>query len=180
MRNAFVGQLVVTIALAGAGPNVGRARGTFEPVTGQEFDRAVPKDFYLEGNAIPAEKRNAALLKTPAGMRVLFALLDTSGYSSQVQEKYLGMLIAEGGLFVGEINVGVGSYGFGLERPSAPNPGAGRFLLYNQAGEKVGECVARKDLQLNTPRPLQAILTKERARLYLGRYWVELRPLPSV
>ena len=42
------------------------AQSKFEVVAGKAFDSAVPKDFYLEGNAIPTEKRNAVLVKTPA------------------------------------------------------------------------------------------------------------------
>src|ERR1039457_5026395 len=43
------------------------AQNKFEVVTGKAFESAVPKDFYLEGNAIPTEKRNAILVKTPGG-----------------------------------------------------------------------------------------------------------------
>ena len=75
-------------------PSAARAQGGFELVSGKAFDSAVPKDFYLEGNAIPTQKRNAALLKTPAGGRVVFALIDTTGYSSQIQQKYEGMIIS--------------------------------------------------------------------------------------
>ncbi len=66
-----------------------RAQGTFGQVSGKAFDSAVPKDFYLEGNAIPTEKRNAVLLKTPRSARVLFTLIDTSGYSSETRKKYV-------------------------------------------------------------------------------------------
>ncbi len=151
-----------------------RAQGKFEQVSGKDFEKAVPKDFYLEGNAIPTEKRNATLVKTPSGARVIFALIDTTGYSSQIQAKYIGMLIAEGEVSLGDVKVGVGSYGFGFERPAASSNADGKFHVYNQAGAKVGDCAAKKDAQIKTPRPLQVILTGERPRLYLGRYWLEL------
>lgn len=144
-------------------------------VVGKDFDRAMPKDFYLEGSAIPTEKRNAVLVRTPAEFRVLFALLDTTGYSSQTQEKYIGMLITEGSLLLGGVQVEVGSYGFGLERPAATSNADGKFVLYNQAGQKVGECVAKKDTTPSEPpRPLQLVFSQGKARLYLGRYWLEL------
>src|SRR5262252_2085044 len=63
-----------------------RAQAGFRAVTGKEFESAVPKDFYLEGNAIPVEKRNTVLLKTSSGARVLVGLIDTAGYSSQIQQ----------------------------------------------------------------------------------------------
>jgi len=151
------------------------AEGGFAEVTGKEFDSAVPRDFYLEGNAIPTEKRNAVLLKSPAGARLLFALIDTTGYSSQIREKYIGMMIAEGAVSVCGVHLGVGSYGFGLDRPAPNSSEDARFFLYNQAGEKVGDCAAEKDTRIKLPKPLQVVLSKgEPARLYLGRYRVDL------
>src|SRR5215467_3783749 len=93
------------------------AQDHFRLITGEKFAAALPKEFYLEGNAIPTESRNAALVKTSAGARLMVALLDTTGYCSQVQQKYLGMIISEGTTSIGEIPVPVGSYGFGLEKP---------------------------------------------------------------
>jgi len=168
--------LLLAIGLLTIKVNTVRAQGAFEQVTGKTFDGALPDKFYLEGNAIPTQKRNAAMLKTPAGARLIMALLDTSGYSSRIQEKYKGMLITEGSIFLGDLNVGVGSYGFGLETPEPTSDADAKFFLYDQAGEKVGECAAKKDAQIERPRPLQVVLGKEGpAKLYLGRYWIELK-----
>src|ERR1035441_3299736 len=107
-----VGFLVMAFLLAIL-PNTLRAQGGFEPVTGDAFTKAVPNDFYLEGNRIPVDKNNAVFLKNAKGARVVLAIIDTSGYSSQIQQKYLGMLISETKLSVCSIAIGVGSYGFG-------------------------------------------------------------------
>jgi hypothetical protein len=152
-----------------------RAQGSFKQVTGKTFESALPKDFYLEGNAIPTQERNAALLKTPEGARVLFALIDTTGYSSRIKEKYMGMLITEGKLSVCGISVGVGSYGFGLDRPAPPSNAEAKFMLYNQAGQRLGECGAKRDETIKQPRPLSAVVSGGSARLYLGRYELPLK-----
>jgi hypothetical protein len=82
----------------------------------------------------------------------------------------MGMVITEGKVSVCDVPLSVGSYGFGLEKP------AGKFFLYNQAGEKVGDCGAKKDSAVKQPKPLNIVLSKETgARLYLGRYFVELK-----
>jgi hypothetical protein len=73
----------------------------------------VPKDFYLEGNAIPTQKRNAVLVHLPSGARAVFALIDTTGYSANIIAKYVGMIITEGDVSVCGQKVTVGSYGFG-------------------------------------------------------------------
>lgn len=174
-REKFTAGILLTFVFLATGSKPVRAQGRFELVAGKAFASAVPKDFYLEGNAIPTEKRNAALLKNPAGARVVLALIDTSGYSSQIREKYIGMIIAEGKVSVCGNPLSVGSYGFGLDRPSPSANENVKFNLYNQAGEKIAECSAKKDLQLQQPRPLQIILSKDKAaRLYLGRYSLDL------
>jgi len=167
--------LILLAATLAALPGGLAAQGDFTAVTGKAFDSAMPKDFYLEGNAIPTEKRNAALVKTPAGARVLFALIDTTGYSSEIKKKYIGMIIAEGGVSVCGAALGVGSYGFGLDKPAPSSNDDAHFNIYNQAGEKVGDCASKKDSALKLPRPLQVVLTQgSPARLYLGRYSLEL------
>src|SRR5438128_6964779 len=148
---------IAGLALIGAAlcswPECAFGQSALVQVRGKEFDSAVPKDFYLEGNAIPTEKRNAALLKTPGGARVLFALIDTTGYSSEIKKKYIGMVIAEGAVSVCGNALGVGSYGFGLDKPAATSDADATFFLYNQAGEKAAECAAKKDTELKLPRP---------------------------
>ena len=172
----FVGWILVAFALLIITPRGACAQAAFEQLTGKAFESAVPNDFYLEGNRIPVEKRNAALLKTPAGARVVLALIDTTGYSSQIQQKYIGMVITEGKVSVCSVSLDVGSYGFGLEKPAAPSGEEGKFILYNQAGEKVGECGTKKDRGVKQPKPLNIVLSKQvGARLYLGRYFVELK-----
>jgi hypothetical protein len=154
-----------------------RAQGVFKVETGKAFDNAVPRDFFLEGNAIPTEKRNAALVITPSGARMVLALIDTSGYSSQVQEKYIGMLITEGSVEVCGNPVAIGSYGFGLAKAAGASKGQeSKFILYNQAGHKVTECSTMWDAGIQHPRPLRVVVNDNgSARLYLGRSWVELK-----
>ena len=171
-RNLYVGFLLVGLSLV---THKAAAQGKFELVTGKDFQGAVPKDFYLEGNAIPTEIRNTVLLKAPSGSRVLVGLIDTTGYSSQIQKKYIGMLITEEELSINGQKVGVGSYGFGLAKPEAGSSGDGKLMVYNQAGTQTVECAARRDADLKQPRPLQIVLGKDGARLYIERYWVEIK-----
>ena len=68
-----------------------------DKLEGKAFDSACVKDFYLEGNAIPTQKRNTVILKAADGARMVFGLLDTSGYSAEIQQKYAGMMIGSSG-----------------------------------------------------------------------------------
>jgi hypothetical protein len=164
------------VALIGASVQA-NGQGAFSVVTGKTFDGALPGQFYLEGNAIPTEKRNAALVMTPSDRRFLTALLDTSGYSSQVQMKYMGMIINEGPLTVCGKPLGVGSFGFGMKRPGEQSDADATFLLYDQGGKEVSQCSIKKDNELKRPVPLQIVLKGEKsAFLVLGRYVVEIKP----
>ncbi|HET7215572.1 MAG TPA: hypothetical protein VFL79_18425 [Terriglobia bacterium] len=153
------------------------AQGVFKVETGEAFNKIVPRDFVLEENSIPTEKRNSALVLTPSGGRLVAGLLDTSGYSSQVQEKYLGMLISEGTVDVCGHQVATGSYGFGLAKTKGVAGGhPSRLFLYNQAGKMVAECATSWNENLKNPRPLQVVVGGGgTARLYLGRTWVGLK-----
>jgi hypothetical protein len=155
------------------------SQGGFRLETGKAFDSAVPKDFYLEGNAIPVEKRNSVLALTPSGARLVAGLIDTTGYSSEVQQKYIGMIISEGSLDVCGKRVGLGSFGFGLSKAAAASgrqEGPAKFHLYNQAGHEVASCGAPWDAKAEHPRPLDLVPgSGGSARLYLGRNWVELK-----
>lgn len=175
MRRAGAISLAVPVMMVfmGAAATL-KAQAGFEVVTGKAFDSAFVKDFYLEGNSIPTERRNAALIKTPSGARVEFALLDTSGYSSAVQQKYSGMIISEGAISVCGVKLGVGSFGFGTRLPHPSGSGEAQVFFYDQAGAKLGECSAAKDTQLKTPRPLQVMVSGGKARLYLGVYSLDI------
>jgi hypothetical protein len=163
------------VCLLAVWPNTARAQDTFKSVTGTAFEHAVPADFYLEGNRIPVEKRNAVLLTNAKGARVVLGLIDTTGYSSQIKQKYIGMLITETKVAVCGNALGVGSYGFGLDRPAATSNADAPFKIYNQAGEKVGECAAKKDDSVKQPKPLAVTTEGGASKLYLGKYAVEIK-----
>jgi hypothetical protein len=167
---------VVVACLVAVSPNSARAQGGFEQVSGDAFNHAVPTDFYLEGEHPPVEKRNAVLLKTNKGARVVVGLIDTTGYSSQFQQKYIGMLISEAKISVCGNSIGVGSYGLGLDRPVPPSSADAKFMVYNQAGEKVAECSVKKDDSVKPPKPLTVSTAKGApAKLSLGKYSIEIK-----
>jgi hypothetical protein len=154
-------------ALLAVGPAPAQAQ---EKLEGKAFDSAFVKDFYLEGNAIPTQKRNTVVLKGTDGKRMVFGLLDTTGYSAEIQAKYAGMIIVERKLTVGGVAVGAGAYGFGLQKPTPPE-GPGKLMVYDVGGTKVGEAAAQYDAALAQPVPLQFT----NGRLYVGRHWVEVK-----
>jgi len=141
-----------------------------EKLEGKAFDAACVKDFYLEGNAIPTQKRNTVILKGADGKHMVFGLLDTTGYSAEIQAKYAGLVILERKATVGGTALGPGAYGFGLQKPTSPE-GAGKLMVYDVGGAKVAEAAAEYDKALAQPQPLQFA----DGRLYVGRHWVAIK-----
>jgi len=155
MRKIYWGWgVLLVVGLLAVWPSRLVGQGEFEVITGKSFDGAVPDRFYLEANAIPVQKRNAAFLLTSGGSHILFGRLDTSGYGPNVQEKYKGMIITEGKVSVEGAGLSAGSYGFGFDTPSDKPTEAAKFTLYNQAGEKIAVFAAKRDTQIKQPVPL--------------------------
>ena len=99
---------------------------------------------------------------------MVFGLLDTSGYSAEIQQKYAGMMIVERKVTVGGAAVGTGAYGFGLQKPT-PAEGPGKLMVYDVGGAKVGETAAQYDAALAQPVPLQVEGRPALRRPPLGR-----------
>jgi len=176
MKAHWLASLAGTIIVIGLGSGSAYAQKQFEVITGKAFDSALPTNFYLEGNAIPTAKRNAVMVHTPGGARAIVSLLDTSGYASNIIEKYAGMIITEGDLSVCGNRIGVGSYGFGWAPSPRETDQPGRFFLYDQAGAKVAECESPRDASLAHPTPLHLVPgAGGTARLYHQRNFVELK-----
>jgi len=150
------------------------ATAQVEKLEGKTFDGAYVREFYLEGNAIPTQKRNTVILKGADGKRLVFSLLDTTGYSTEIQQKYLGMLIFERPVTLGTAKVGAGAYGFGLKKPQPPE-GLGTLFVYDVGGAKVAEAAASHDGEIARPVPLQVVTKDGKSRLYAGRHWVEIQ-----
>jgi hypothetical protein len=150
------------------------AQAQLAKLEGKAFDSAYVREFYLEGNAIPTQKRNTVIVKGADGKRMVFGLLDTSGYGAEIQQKYAGMMILERKAMVGGAAVGAGAYGFGLQKPTPPE-GPGKLIVYDVSGAKVGEAAAQYDAALAGPVPLQVVSKDGLSRLYVGRHWVEIK-----
>jgi len=173
MKNHWSCVTAALIVCAGLALVAAPAQAQVEKLEGKAFDAACVRDFYLEGNAIPAQKRNTVVLKDAGGKRLVFGLLDTSGYSNEIQQKYVGMLILERPLALGTAHVASGAYGFGLSKPQPPE-GAGTLFVYDVGGARVAEAPAAYDAAIARPVPLQVVTKDGESRLYLGRHWVAI------
>ena len=93
---------------------------------------------------------------------VLAGLVDTSGYSSDVREKYQGFLITDLPITINGARLGIGAYGFGFTAD-------GKLNVMDTAGNELLSVSTTRDNALRRPRPLMMMESGNGVRLYNGK-----------
>ena len=70
-------------------------------LSADELKKTVPAEFFFRGQKAPVQMRNAVGFQLADGKMALAALVDASGYSTAIQQKYQGLLITESKLNIG-------------------------------------------------------------------------------
>src|ERR1035438_8973249 len=151
--------LVVLVALV--------AQAGAQVLTADQVKKAAPTSFFFAGQSAAVQLRNTAGLKNSGGKVVLAGLVDTSGYSTAIAEKYQGFLITETKLSFDGATLDPGAYGFGFKE--------GKFTVMNVAGTDVFSIASQNDDQLKRPVPLKLEKDGAAYRLYAGRKYVVVK-----
>jgi hypothetical protein len=138
-------------------------------LSSDELKKAVPSEYFFRGQKAPVQMRNAVGAQAADGKMMLAALVDASGYSTAIQQKYQGMLVTEKKLMFGSSTLNPGQYGFGFT-------GDGKFVVMNVANDDVLSESYQTDQALQRPVPLKLVEDGEGYKLYAGRKWVEIKP----
>src|SRR5262245_52037297 len=83
-------------------------------LTADELKKTVPAEYFFRGQKAPVQLRNAVGFQLADGKMMLASLVDASGYSTAIQQKYQGLLITETKLNIGGSSLPPGQYGFGF------------------------------------------------------------------
>lgn len=162
MNFSVIFAMLLLLALA---PGVASAQETPAILTPAERARVVPAGFYFEGQSAPTQLRNASAVRFGERRHVIAALVDTSGYSSDIRAKYEGFLIVDLPVSMGGAELPVGAYGFGFSDD-------GKFNVFDVSGNRVLSVDASQDRALRRPRPLMMMRAADGLRLYSGRSYV--------
>jgi len=140
-------------------------------VSEQRLKQLLPATVFIDGENVPTQERNAALVQLPDGKVLLASLIDTAGYSSAYQEKYAGVLLSQTGFTIASKTFAAGAYAIGQKK----NGDAVTVYVYNLGGEQLAELPTQKQENLRPLKPLQVIASADgSARLYLGPYYLSL------
>ncbi len=146
-------------------PVAARAQGRPRILEGSELERVVPQGFYFEGQSAATQMRNAAAAQLGPRRFVMAGLVDTSGYSTDVQAKYQGFIVTDSPVRVGGSMLATGAYGFGFTSD-------GWLHVMDVGGRRVLSVRTRNDDRMQRPRPLMMTDARGGVRLYSGRSFV--------
>lgn len=138
-------------------------------LSADEVKKAVPTEYFYRGQKAPVQLRNAVGFQLADGKMTLASLVDASGYSTAIQQKYQGLLITETKLSIGGATLPPGQYGFGFTAN-------GKFMVMDVANNDVLEAAVETDQDLKRPVPLKLVEDNGGYKLYAGRKWVGIKP----
>jgi len=137
-------------------------------LSSDEVKKATPAEYYFAGQKAPVQARNAVGFQLADGKMMLAALVDASGYSTAIQQKYQGLLITETKLNIGGANLPPGQYGFGFSAD-------GKFIVMDVANNDVLSAPAQTDSALQHAVPLKLAEDGAGYKLYAGKKWVGIK-----
>jgi hypothetical protein len=137
-------------------------------MTSEELNKAVPTEYFYRGQKAPVQVRNSGGFQLADGKMTLAALVDASGYSTAIQQKYQGLLITESKLTVGGAELTPGQYGFGFTAD-------GKFVVMNVANDDVLSVPSVAFPSMQHAVPLKMEVDGAGYKLYAGKKWVAIK-----
>jgi hypothetical protein len=129
-----------------------------------------PERVFFRGQSAPVQFRNSGGVHFADDLYVLAGLVDSSGYSTGIREKYQAYLLNEVTLEIAGQTLKPGAYGFGFLN-------GGRFVVMDLGANDLLQGASQHDAEMKRPVPLQVLssATAGTYRLYAGRDYVEFR-----
>jgi len=127
-----------------------------------------PETVFFRGQSAPVQMRNTGGIHFADDLYVLAGMVDNSGYSSGIRQKYQAYLLTEVPLEIGGQAVKPGAYGFGFLE-------GGKFILLDLGANDLFQVSSQRDADIKRPTPFQITAAAEtgKFRLYMGREFVE-------
>lgn len=165
-RNHFALAGCVVLLMLGSGVAQQAVRHV---LSADELKKTVPAEFFFRGQKAPVQLRNAVGFQLSDGKMALAALVDASGYSTAIQQKYQGMLITESKLNIGASELAPGQYGFGFTAE-------GKFMVMDVANNNVLSAPFQTDSAVQRAVPLKIVEDGAGYKLYAGKKWIDVKP----
>lgn len=126
-----------------------------------------PEMVFFRGQSAPVQMRNTGGVHFADDRYVLAGMVDNSGYSTGLREKYQAYLVSEVPLEIGGQTLKTGAYGMGFIE-------GGKFVVMDLAANDLLQASSQRDGEMKRPMPLQVTGGEGgKYRLYMGREFVE-------
>jgi hypothetical protein len=130
-----------------------------------EATKLLPASVFFRGQSATTQLRNSGGVKFGDGQYVLATLVDTSGYSSAVAQKYQAYLIVETPIKIEGHDLPAGIYGVGFVAEN-------KFVVLDVGAHDLFSVTSHKDEVMKRPVPLKVVADGGGFRLYEGRNYV--------
>jgi hypothetical protein len=140
-------------------------------LTAVETEKILPPSVFFQGLSASIQGRNSGGVRLEDKKLILVTLVDTSGYSSAVQNRYQAYLITESAIEVDGHTLPAGAYGCGFLSDDT-------FVVMDIGGHDLFVAHSTNDTSLRRPRPLQVQAAPDAPgsyRLYTGRKYVTFK-----
>ncbi len=127
-----------------------------------------PERVFFRGQSAPVQFRNSGGVHFADDLYVLAGMVDSSGYSTAIKEKYQAYLLNEVTLEIAGQTLKPGAYGIGFLN-------GGKFVVMDLGANDLIQAASQHDAEMKRPTPLQVVAsaTAGTYRLYAGRDYVE-------
>jgi hypothetical protein len=130
-------------------------------------NKIFPDQVFFRGQVAPVQMRNAGGIRFSDDYYVLSSLVDNSGYSSDIRQKYQAYFMTEVPLSIGGQKLAPGAYGVGF---IAGN----KFVVMDIGAHDLFQIDSTRDAEIKRPTPLQVLASGGKYRFYVGRDYVEV------
>jgi hypothetical protein len=126
-----------------------------------------PESVFFRGQSAPVQMRNTGGVHFTDDLYLLAGMVDNSGYSTGIREKYQAYLLSEVTLQIAGQTLKPGAYGVGFIE-------GGKFVVMDLAANDIFQAGSQRDAEMKRPVPLQVVAAEgAKYRLYMGRDFVE-------
>src|SRR5580658_629822 len=155
----------LAIAMAGV-PAAIKAQAGAAVLKPADTQKLLPEKVYYKGQSATTQLRNSGGVKFADGSFVLATLVDTSGYSTDVQAKYEAYFITEVAIKIGGESLPAGIYGVGFVADN-------KFVVTDVGAHDLLTVSSGNDDAVKRPTPLNVATDPSGGfRLYAGRRYV--------